>query len=118
MWPYLSDACHTHSSGSAQGLNTGSHDAINLAWKLSLALKGLSSPKLMLGSYAEERKQLVQKVIDNDSIIATLISGNYPEKYKNRTGENTRDLLTEWCENAENKNFTLGLSVAYGEFSS
>jgi hypothetical protein len=114
-WVQHRDACHTHSSGSAQGLNTGSHDAINLAWKLCLALKGLAPPELMLASYAEERKALVQKVIDNDSIIATLISGNYPEKYKNRTGESTRDLLTEWCENAENKNFTLGLSIAYGK---
>lgn len=26
------DACHTHSSGAAQGMNTGIHDAINLAW--------------------------------------------------------------------------------------
>ena len=109
------DACHTHSSGSAQGLNTGSHDAINLAWKLSLALKGFSSPGSMLKSYADERRELVQKVIDNDSIIATLMSGNYPEKYKHRTGESTRDLLNEWCENAENKNFTLGLSITYSK---
>lgn len=69
----------------------------------------------MLESYAEERKQIVQKVIDNDSIIATLMSGKHPEKYKNRKEESTRDILTEWCENTENKNFTLGLSIAYGE---
>ena len=25
------DACHTHSSGAAQGMNTGMHDAVNLA---------------------------------------------------------------------------------------
>lgn len=27
------DACHTHSSGAAQGMNTGMHDAVNLGWK-------------------------------------------------------------------------------------
>lgn len=29
------DACHSHSSGTAQGMNTGVHDAVNLAWKLA-----------------------------------------------------------------------------------
>ena len=34
------DAAHTHSSGFAQGMNTGIHDALNLIWKLSGTLKG------------------------------------------------------------------------------
>ncbi|KAH9929268.1 uncharacterized protein B0H18DRAFT_998724 [Fomitopsis serialis] len=34
------DAAHTHSSGAGQGMNTGIHDATNLAWKLIGVLKG------------------------------------------------------------------------------
>ncbi|KKY22222.1 putative pentachlorophenol 4 [Diplodia seriata] len=33
------DAGHTHSSGFAQGMNTGVHDAINLSWKLAGTIK-------------------------------------------------------------------------------
>ncbi|KAH8822933.1 FAD binding domain-containing protein, partial [Flagelloscypha sp. PMI_526] len=73
------DACHTHSSGSAQGLNTGVHDAVNLGWKLALALKGRPAA---LGSYDSERKSIVQQVIDNDKMISSLVSGQYPEGYK------------------------------------
>lgn len=79
------DACHTHSSGSAQGLNTGTHDAVNLGWKLAMSLKGLAKDDVLLRSYDEERGASVRQVIDNDVIIATLISGNYPEKFKGRT---------------------------------
>lgn len=81
----VGDACHTHSSGSAQGLNTGTHDAVNLGWKLAMTIKGLSNDDILLRSYDEERRASVQQVIDNDVIIATLISGNYPEKFKGRT---------------------------------
>ena len=109
------DACHTHSSGSAQGLNTGSHDAINLGWKLSLVLRGLANPEL-LQTYATERQALVQNVIDNDTIIATLIGGNYPKGYESRSGtHSTKELLREWFESAANQSFTLGLGIKYGE---
>jgi phenol 2-monooxygenase len=49
------DACHTHSSGAAQGMNTGIHDAVKLAWKLSLVLVSLAKPEL-LTSYEAERR--------------------------------------------------------------
>ncbi|WRT70064.1 uncharacterized protein IL334_007058 [Kwoniella shivajii] len=108
----VGDACHTHSSGSAQGLNTGTHDAVNLAWKLALVLKNLGKAEVLLDSYNEERRSSVQQVIDNDSVIATLISGHLPPRFQGRT-ENPRDLLTEWFDNAQVQAFTLGLGVAY-----
>lgn len=77
-------ACHTHSSGSAQGLNTGIHDAVNMGWKLAMTIRELEKDDVLLRSYDEERRASVQQVIDNDVIIATLISGNYPEKFKDR----------------------------------
>jgi phenol 2-monooxygenase len=71
------------------------------------------APRQLIATYAEERKASVQQVIDNDTVIATLISGNYPDKYKGRQ-ESPRQLLNEWFESAANQSFTLGLGVAYG----
>jgi phenol 2-monooxygenase len=111
---FPSDACHTHSSGSAQGLNTGSHDAINLAWKLSMVLRDQAKPEL-LETYARERQALVKNVIENDTVIATLIGGQYPRGYETRAGSySTKQLLKEWFESAANQGFTLGLGIKYG----
>ncbi|KAF7317091.1 Pentachlorophenol 4-monooxygenase [Mycena chlorophos] len=77
------DACHTHSSGSAQGLNTGIHDAVNLAWKLALVIRGFTN-KSLLDTYDLERRPSVQQVIDNDKVISLLISGHYPPQFEGR----------------------------------
>ncbi|KAJ7593451.1 FAD binding domain-containing protein [Mycena floridula] len=105
------DACHTHSSGSAQGLNTGVHDAINLSWKLALRIRGLVKQQV-LDSYDTERRPVVQQVIDNDRTLSTLISGHYPEAFKGRT-EPTKDLLTEWFDDMNRQSFTLGFGITY-----
>ncbi|KAK4055564.1 hypothetical protein OIV83_000110 [Microbotryomycetes sp. JL201] len=105
------DSCHTHSSGSAQGLNTGTHDACNLGWKLAMDLKGFSKPEL-LQSYNDERRGSVQTVIDNDVIIASLVSGRLPAELAHRK-ENPRDLLDEWFSNRTAVEFTLGLGIKY-----
>ncbi|KAJ3920766.1 FAD binding domain-containing protein [Lentinula edodes] len=105
------DAGHTHSSGSAQGLNTGIHDAVNLAWKLALRVRGLAK-KALLDSYDAERRQVVQTVIDNDKVISTLISGHYPPRFQGRS-EPTRELLTEWFNDLNMQHFTLGLGETY-----
>ncbi|GAV99798.1 -dichlorophenol 6- [Lentinula edodes] len=105
------DAGHTHSSGSAQGLNTGIHDAVNLAWKLALRVRGLAK-KALLDSYDAERRQVVQTVIDNDKVISTLISGHYPPRFQGRS-EPTRELLTEWFNDLNMQHFTLGLGISY-----
>ncbi|KAJ6625383.1 FAD binding domain-containing protein [Mycena sp. CBHHK59/15] len=103
------DACHTHSSGSAQGLNTGVQDAVNLSWKLALNILNLGK-KTLIGSYSEERKPSVQKVIDNDKTISMLISGQYPPRFEGRK-EHPRDILTEWYTDVNMQLFTLGLAT-------
>ncbi|KAJ7841365.1 hypothetical protein B0H14DRAFT_2783081 [Mycena olivaceomarginata] len=103
------DACHTHSSGSAQGLNTGVHDAVNLAWKLTLNILNLGK-KSLIDSYNQERKPCVQQVIDNDKVISTLISGQYPPRFQGRK-EHPRDILTEWYTDGNIQLFTLGLAA-------
>src|SRR5262249_4053691 len=44
------DAAHVHSPVGGQGMNTGIQDAINLAWKLALVVRGKGSEAL-LASY-------------------------------------------------------------------
>ncbi|HUR31764.1 MAG TPA: FAD-dependent monooxygenase [Saprospiraceae bacterium] len=48
------DAAHIHSPAGGQGMNTGLQDAYNIAWKLSLVLRGITHEKL-LDTYEEER---------------------------------------------------------------
>lgn len=59
------DAAHTHSPKAAQGMNVSMHDSFNLAWKLNLAVRGLAKPAL-LATYAAERRQIAQQLIDFD----------------------------------------------------
>ncbi|HSP98290.1 MAG TPA: FAD-dependent monooxygenase [Candidatus Dormibacteraeota bacterium] len=48
------DAAHIHSPAGGQGMNTGMHDAFNLAWKLALTQQGRAKSAL-LDSYQAER---------------------------------------------------------------
>jgi 2-polyprenyl-6-methoxyphenol hydroxylase-like FAD-dependent oxidoreductase len=60
------DAAHIHPPVGGQGMNTGLQDAHNLAWKLSLAAKGLAQPDL-LESYSEERHPVGVDVVQSTS---------------------------------------------------
>jgi 2-polyprenyl-6-methoxyphenol hydroxylase-like FAD-dependent oxidoreductase len=55
------DAAHIHSPAGAQGMNTGIQDAVNLGWKLALALRG-ADPAL-LDSYHAERAPIGKAVL-------------------------------------------------------
>jgi 2-polyprenyl-6-methoxyphenol hydroxylase-like FAD-dependent oxidoreductase len=48
------DAAHIHSPAGGQGMNTGIQDSYNLAWKLALVSRGVSSD-IILDSYNSER---------------------------------------------------------------
>ena len=48
------DAAHVHSPVGGQGMNMGMADAVNLAWKLALVIRGKARPSL-LDSYQAER---------------------------------------------------------------
>jgi 2-polyprenyl-6-methoxyphenol hydroxylase-like FAD-dependent oxidoreductase len=56
------DAAHIHSPFGGQGMNTGLHDAWNLAWKLDLAARGYAGEGL-LASYAAERLPVIRQVL-------------------------------------------------------
>ncbi|MEU6479738.1 FAD-dependent monooxygenase [Streptomyces sp. NPDC047017] len=58
------DAAHVHFPVGGQGLSTGVLDALNLGWKLALAVRGKAGAGL-LDTYDAERRPVAQRVIDN-----------------------------------------------------
>ncbi|MFE7778538.1 FAD-dependent monooxygenase [Streptomyces sp. NPDC057445] len=58
------DAAHVHFPIGGQGLSTGLLDALNLGWKLALAVRGRAGEGL-LDTYDSERRPAAQRVIDN-----------------------------------------------------
>ncbi|MFJ5999397.1 FAD-dependent monooxygenase [Streptomyces sp. NPDC092370] len=58
------DAAHVHFPIGGQGLSTGVLDALNLGWKLALAVHGAAGAGL-LDTYDPERRPVAQRVIDN-----------------------------------------------------
>ncbi|KAG9241642.1 FAD binding domain-containing protein [Calycina marina] len=106
------DACHTHSSGAAQGMNTGMHDSVNLGWKLSMVLKKLAPP-LLLHTYESERLPNVQKLINYDKDISRLMTMRLPIGWKGDPAADPNEILGVVMEEAST--FTSGLSIAYEE---
>lgn len=58
----LGDAAHIHSPMGAQGMNTGLQDAYNLAWKLSMVVRGEAGESL-LDSYEAERLPVARRLL-------------------------------------------------------
>jgi 2-polyprenyl-6-methoxyphenol hydroxylase-like FAD-dependent oxidoreductase len=56
------DAAHIHSPAGGQGMNTGMQDAVNLAWKLALVVRGEASESL-LDSYHDERHPVGRELL-------------------------------------------------------
>lgn len=104
------DSCHTHSSGAGQGMNTGVHDAVNLAWKLFLVLKGIAKPEL-LETYEHERRPNAQKLINYDKDISLLISHRLPKSWKGDPNADPNHVLAEVFQGA--KGFNTGLTISF-----
>ncbi|KAL3459562.1 FAD binding domain-containing protein [Aspergillus heterothallicus] len=112
----VGDACHTHSSGAAQGLNTGIHDSTNLAWKLALVLRGLAKPEL-LATYNTERRAAAQRLIAFDKRISTLMAGKWPAGEEPRDPQNEKKEINAVLADAfdDARGFNTGLRIGYGE---
>ncbi|PCH44943.1 2,4-dichlorophenol 6-monooxygenase [Wolfiporia cocos MD-104 SS10] len=106
------DAAHTHSSGAAQGMNTGIHDATNLAWKLAGVIKGWYKEDL-LDTYAFERRQSAQRLIELDRDVAALISGKIPDHFNAPPDADFNVYLDRVFR--ESAGFTVGLGISYPE---
>jgi 2-polyprenyl-6-methoxyphenol hydroxylase-like FAD-dependent oxidoreductase len=70
------DAAHVHSPVGAQGMNTGLHDAYNLAWKLALVIKGRAKD-ILLSSYQDERLPFARQLVKTtDRAFGVTVSNN------------------------------------------
>ncbi len=70
----LGDAGHLSSPFGGEGLNSGLHDAHNLAWKLALVLQGCGRPGL-LESFASERLAADEHVLEVSDRLHELAHG-------------------------------------------
>lgn len=104
------DSAHLYSPIGGTGMNTGIQDALNLAWKLSLTYKNVSSPEL-LRSYQEERLEVIRENAEAVNLSTQLISRQLL----------SHPLLTSLAPKMRNRNFLrklvpsiyAGLNVSY-----
>ncbi|MFD5090113.1 FAD-dependent oxidoreductase [Amycolatopsis thailandensis] len=69
------DAAHVHSPFSAQGLNLGLGDAVNLGWKLAATING-QAPTGLLDTYQTERHPIGAWVLDWTRAQVALMRGD------------------------------------------
>lgn len=67
------DAAHIHSPVGAQGMNTGLQDAYNLAWKLTLVIKGKAKDSL-LDTYTEERITIARNLVRSTDRVFNVVT--------------------------------------------
>ncbi|MFF1922733.1 FAD-dependent oxidoreductase [Streptomyces sp. NPDC058221] len=72
---FAGDAAHVHSPFSAQGLNLGFGDAVNLGWKLAATVHGWAPPGL-LDTYESERFPIAAWVLDWTRAQVALLRGD------------------------------------------
>lgn len=87
------------------------HDACNLAWKISLVLRGLA-PARLLETYQSERLPNVQKLIDYDKNISRLMTMQLPLDWKGDPEADPNEVLGVVMNEAQS--FTSGLSISFG----
>jgi 6-methylpretetramide 4-monooxygenase / 4-hydroxy-6-methylpretetramide 12a-monooxygenase len=70
----IGDAAHLSSAFGGEGLNSGLHDAYDLAWKLALVLRG-HAPQSLLEDYAAERMIADRHVLEVSDRVHSGIMG-------------------------------------------
>lgn len=64
------DAAHVHSPAGGQGMNTGMQDAIGLAWRLAMVMRGAAAS--LLDSYSPERSKIGDMVLRDATRLTDL----------------------------------------------
>ena len=82
------DAAHLHNPAGGQGMNMGIHDAVNLAWKLALVIRGLCGPDRLLASYNTERHGATNQVFANVGRLTavSIMKGQLAQATRNAFG--------------------------------
>ncbi|NVJ18329.1 FAD-dependent monooxygenase [Myxococcus sp. AM010] len=75
------DAAHVNTPIAAQGLNTGVLDAINLAWKLALAVRGKARACLLDSYHGERHPAAVSMFAENDRLTLLVFGANPVLRY-------------------------------------
>ena len=102
----MGDAIHRHPPSNGLGSNTSIQDAYNLAWKLSLVLKGQASPQL-LDTYDAERAPIAQQIVERANKSRTQFGqifralGMTPDAPEGRTIESRKDDSAEGAAQRE-----------------
>jgi 2,4-dichlorophenol 6-monooxygenase len=102
----MGDAIHRHPPSNGLGSNTSIQDAYNLAWKLSLVLKGQASPAL-LDTYDAERAPIAKQIVDRANKSRTQFGqifralGMTPDAPEGRTIESRKDDSAEGAAQRE-----------------
>ena len=73
----VGDAAHVHSPAGGQGMNTGMQDAVGLAWRLALVMRGEGAASL-LDSYSVERSAVGDMVLRNASRLTRMATLSNP----------------------------------------
>lgn len=71
------DSAHVHSPIGGQGMNTGVHDANNLAWKMAMVLAGVQKAEL-LETYNDERHPIGKWLVQMTSLGTQMITNKQP----------------------------------------
>nr|CAD19095.1 cytochrome P450 dependent monooxygenase [Stigmatella aurantiaca Sg a15] len=71
----LGDAAHLVPPFGAQGLSSGIRDAVNLAWKVAMAVKGLVGSEV-LNSYQAERRMQMRETMLGVRMMSMVVSPN------------------------------------------
>ncbi|MDN5918250.1 MAG: FAD-dependent monooxygenase [Pseudonocardia sp.] len=85
----IGDAAHRHPPANGLGSNTSVQDAYNLAWKLSLVVRGKASDAL-LDTYHDERQPVGRQVIDR-ALDSVGIFGQIPSIFGVQAGQSDDD---------------------------
>ena len=73
----MGDAAHIHSPIGGQGMNTSIQDAVNLAWKLAMVVRGEADESL-LATYQAERHKVGKSVVKATTLALTFAEMKNP----------------------------------------
>ncbi len=92
-WLIAGDAAHLMPPFAGEGMCAGLRDAVNLAWRLELALRGVADDRVLDG-YGAERRPHAQGFIEFSVGMGAVICVTDPEL----AAERDRTMVAQWAE--------------------